>query len=117
MVAGEHEDGVVEPRLTTGFFEEPSNSHIGIADALVDDDALFGITLLVLLWDGVGVMTAGCEDGCHEGLFHLRHFCGVVLQEGFVPDGPHAVEIGIATKARIAIVVLTTIIVLESCGP
>ena len=116
MVAGQYEDGVLEPRLVARLLEELPNGHIRVADALVDLNALLGIHVLVLLWHVVGVMAAGREDGRHEGLFHLRHLRGVVLQEGLVPDRPHAVEVVVTAKARVVIIVLAPVVLLEACA-
>ena len=116
VVAGEHEDGVVEPRLLSGIPEEPADGHIRIADALVDLDALLGETVFVLLGHHIRMVAAGREDGSHERLVHLRHFRGVVLQERFIPDGPCAIEIIFATEPLVVIEVLTPIILLETCG-
>ena len=43
MVAGQHKDGVLEPGLPAGALEELADGHVGIADAFMNDDALFGI--------------------------------------------------------------------------
>ncbi len=116
VVAGEHEDCVAEPRLAPGIPEELAESHICIADALMDLDALFGEAVLVLLRHLVWMVAAGREDGGHERLAHLRHLCGVVLQERLVPDGPRAVEILVAIEALVVVEVLTPVILLEACG-
>ena len=114
MVAGQHEDGILEPRLATGFLEEATDGHIGIANALMDGQALFWIDLLIFLRNDVGMMRRGCKDCGHEGLLHLRHLGSIVLQEGLVPNSPHAIKVGIATKTCVFVVVLTTIILLEA---
>ena len=114
MVAGQDEDGVLIPRLTTGIFKESSDGHISIADAFMDDDALFGIDILVFLRNMVGMMRGCREDGRHKGFFHLRHLGAVILQEGFIPDGPHTIEVLVAPKAVVCTIVLATIIFLES---
>ena len=99
MVAGQDKDGIAEPRLTADCLEEFADGHIGIADALVHDDTLFGELLLILLWNTVGMMARCREDCCHERLLHLRHLGGIVLQERLVPDGPCAVVVVIVTEA------------------
>ena len=114
VVAGEYEDGVVEPRFAAHFLKELADGHIRIADTFVDDDALLRILGFVFLGDDVGVMTAGGEDGCHEGFLHLRHLRGVVLQERFIPDGPHTVKVLVTAKACVCIVVLTSVVVLKT---
>ena len=116
VVAGEHENGVVEPRLVAHPLKELPEGHVGIADALVDDKTLFGEGLLIFLGHHIGMVAAGGKDSSHERLFHLRHLSGIVLQERLVPDGPRAVEIVIATKTGISIEVLTTVIILKTCG-
>ena len=82
----------------------------------MDDDALFGIDILVLVGNNVGMMTAGREDGSHERFLHLRHLRGIVLQEGLVPDGPHAVEILVTAETLVVVIVLTSVIFLETRG-
>lgn len=114
VVAGEHEDGVLEPGLAAGAAEELAEGHVGIADTLMDLDALLGEALAVFLGYDVGVMAAGGKDGSHKRFLHLRHLGAVVLQEGLVPDGPGAVELLFAAKALVAAEVLTAIIVFES---
>ena len=79
MVAGQHEDGVLEPRLATGLLEEAAYSHVGIAYALMDDQSLFGIDVLILLGNDIGMVRRGCEDRRHEGFLHLGHLSTVVL--------------------------------------
>ena len=81
----------------------------------MDDDTFLGVDILVFLGNDIGVMAAGGENGRHERLLHLRHLRGIVLQERFVPDGPHAVEVTIATEALVFVIILTTIILLETC--
>ena len=71
VVAGEHEDGVLEPGLFAGRLEELADGHIRITDAFVDHDALFRKSLFVLFRHHVGMMAAGGEDGRHERLLHL----------------------------------------------
>ena len=63
----------------TGSLKELTDGHIRIADTLVDNDALFGEGSFILLWYRIGMMTAGGEHSCHEGLLHLRHLRGIVL--------------------------------------
>ena len=57
VVAGEHEDGVAEPRLPTRLAEETAQRHIGIADALLDGQMLLGELCLILLGDGEWMVT------------------------------------------------------------
>ena len=114
VVAGQHEDGVLEPVLATGFLEEPAKGHVGIADAFVDLDAFLGEAVPVFLGHDVGVVAAGREDGRHEGLAHLGHLRGEVLEEGLVPDGPGAVE-GVGTlETVVGLEVLTAVVLLEA---
>ena len=79
------------------------------------DDALLGIYILVFVGHHVGMVAGSGEDSGHEGLLHLVHLRAVVLQEGLVPDGPHAVEIIVTVETTIGIEVLTTVILLEPC--
>ena len=60
------------------------------------------------------MMTGSRKDGRHEGLLHLGHLGTIILKEGLVPDGPHAVKVIIAPKPAVLIIVLTTIISLET---
>ena len=111
MIAGEHEDGVLEPRLTAGGLEELADGHIRIADALLDLEVLLRELLAIALRHHEGVMAGGCEDGRHEGLLQFTHLLGIELQEGLVPDGPGAVEVVSALgglKFRATIVALET---------
>lgn len=111
VVAGQHEDGVPVPRLARCGLEEAAYGHVGIAYALVHDDAFLGIALPVLVGYDVGVVAGGGEDGGHEGLLHLAHHLGIVLQEGLVPDGPRAVEV----VGAVSLLVLgPAVVVLES---
>ena len=114
VVAGQHEDGVLEPRLAAGLLEETAQSHVGVADALVNLHALLGEAVGVFLRNLVGVVAAGGEDGGHEGLLHLVHLSAVVLQERLVPDGPKAVKVIMSAEARVVLEVLTAIILLEA---
>ena len=116
MVAGQHKDGVLKPWLTTDALEELADGHVGIADAFMNNDALFGIDILVFIRNNIGMVTAGREDGSHERFFHLRHLRGIELQEGFVPNGPHAVEILVTAETLVVVIVLTSVIFLETRG-
>ena len=93
VVAGQDEDGVLKPRLTTGSLEKTTDGHIGIADAFLYWEMFLGEALFVLVRYGEGMVAGGCEDSCHEGLLEFRHLLGIVLQERLVPDGPGAVEV------------------------
>ena len=56
MVAGQHEDGVLEPALPAGTLEEAPQCHIGIADALMNGETLLRVLGLVLFRNDEGVM-------------------------------------------------------------
>ena len=116
MVAGQHEDGVLEPRFTAGPLEKAAQCVVGVAYALVDGQRLLLEHVDVLSGQLVGVMARGGEDRGHERLSHLRHLGGIVLQERLVPDGPQSVEVGFAPKARVVLIVLAPIVLLEPRG-
>ena len=70
VVAGEHEEGVLEPGLLGSRLEEAADGLVGITDALVDFKALVRELLAVLLGHDERMVTGGGEDGRHEGLLH-----------------------------------------------
>ena len=116
VITGQDEDGILEPWLTTCRLEEASQCHIGIAYALVNLNTFFWIGSFILLWYGIRMVTGSCKDSRHKGLFHLRHLCCVILQEGLVPDSPCAVELLLSSKAVIVIKILATVVILETSG-
>ena len=116
MVTGQHEDRILKPRLLTHLLKELPDGHIRIPDTLMDDKPLLGILLLIFLRDGIRMMTARCEHSRHKRLLHLTHLRGIVLQERLVPDGPHPVEVIITAKSFVSIIVLPTVILLETRG-
>ena len=115
VVVCEHKDSVLEPRLLSGFFKEPADGHICVADALVDGQLLLFVDIAVFLGNLEGMVRRACEHSGHEGWLHLRHLCAIVLQERFVPDAPVAVEVFVTAKTAVGSIVFTTIVLLESC--
>ncbi len=116
MVTGQHEDRILKPRLLAHLLKKLPDGHVRIADALMDDKPLLRKLLLILLRDGIRMMTARCEHSRHKRLLHLTHLRGIVLQERLVPDGPHPVEVIITAKSFVSIIVLPTVILLETRG-
>ena len=114
VVAGQHKDGVAIPRLAAGLLEEAAQSHVGIADALVDGQRPLGKAAFVLLGDDKRVVRRGGEHSSHERLAHRAHLCAVVLQERLVPDGPGAVKVFVAAEARVLVELGAAIVVLEA---
>ena len=114
VVAGEHEDGVAEPRLPTRLAEEAAERHISIANALVDRQLLLFVDVAILLGNLERMMRRSREDSSHERLLHLRHLRAIVLQERLIPDAPMAVEVGIAAETTVGSIVFTAVILLES---
>ena len=58
------------------------------------------------------MMARSGEDSRHEGLLQFSHLLGIVLQEGFVPDSPSAVEI---VGSLGSLILRTSEIMLETC--
>ena len=116
VIACHHEDGVIEPRLFAGFFEETVQGMIGIADALVDGHLFLFIYLFILSRHVEGMVTRQCEECCHEGLLHVAHLHAEILQERLVPDAPPVVGVGRTIGARIGLEVLLAIALLEARG-
>ena len=114
VVAREHEDGVLEPRLGLRLLEELAYRHVGIAYALVHYEPLLGIYVLVFLGNNVGRVARNGEHRGHKRLRHLANLGAEVLQERLVPDAPVVVEVGIAAEARVGSIVLATVILLEA---
>ncbi len=111
MVAGQDKNRIFEPWLTTCRLKELTNSHIRIADTLLDGDVLFWELLFVLLWNHKGMVAGGCKDSRHERFFHLGHLFRIILQEWLVPNCPRAIEI-IRTLCRL--ILRTSVIMLEA---
>ena len=88
MITGQHEDGILEPWLLLGLTEELADSHVGIADTLVDDNALLGIHLFIFVGNDIRRMRAHREASRHKGLLHRAELGTPVLQEGLVPNAP-----------------------------
>ena len=116
MVTGQHEDRILKPRLLTHLLKKLPDGHVRITDAFMDDKPFLRILLLILLRDGIRMMTACREHSRHKRLLHLTHLRGIVLQERLVPDGPHPVEVIITAKSFVSIIVLPTVILLETRG-
>ena len=114
VVVGEHEDGVLEPRLLGCLGEEAAEGHVGVAHALVDGQLLLLIDVLVLGGNLEGMVRRGGEHGGHERLAHLTHLGAIVLQERLVPDAPMSVEVLVAPETAVGGIVLATVILLES---
>ena len=116
MVAGEHEDGVLIPRLTAGRLEEMLQGHVGIAYDFVDGQLLFGEAVAPGLGHLEGMMAGEREERRHEGLLHLRHFLAEVLQERLVADAPVAVEVGLGCSRHVALEIFTSVVLTEFRG-
>lgn len=116
VVGSDDEDGAVVPGLLRGGGKEATERHVGVADAGVHRVALFVEHLTVALRHHEGVMRGGGEEGGHEGLPHAAHGEGVVLEELFIPDGPGAVEVFLAAKTAVGIVLCATIVLGEARG-
>ena len=116
VVGSEHKDGVAEPRLPGRGLEETAQGIVGVADALVHWQGAEWEAALVGLGDDEGVVRRGGEDGRHEGLRHVAHGQCIVLQERLVPDGPGAVEVGIAVEAWVGRVLGAAIVVGKACA-
>ena len=114
VVAGDDEDCVLKPRLSTCCFKEASQRHVGIAYALVYLDAFLWIDIFVFLGYGVRMMARCGEDSCHERLFHLRHLRSIVLQKRLVPDSPCPIEVIVTSEALIFVEVLTSVVFLKA---
>ena len=112
MIAGEHEDGVLKPGLPTGCLEEFPDGHIGIADTFLNGQMFLRVLRLILFRHDEGMVARSGEDSRHEGLLQLSHLLGIVLQEGFVPDSPSAVEI---VGSLGSLILRTSEIMLEPC--
>ncbi len=93
VVGGDDEDGVGEPGLAAGLVEELAEGVVHVFHALEDGVGAFDETVLVLVGEGEGVVAGDGEDGGEEGLAEGVGAAHDVLQEGFVVDAPHAVEV------------------------
>ena len=61
-------------------------------------------------------MGRGGENGRHERLFHFAHLVRIELQEGFVPNGPCAVELVFAAETRVGLKLGAAIVFVETRG-
>ena len=114
VVAGQHKEGVLVPRLLLGRLEKLADGHVGIAYALVDGQPLFGIHVLVFFRNDIGRVARHGETSRHEGFFHLANLRTPVLQERLIPDAPVPVKVGIAAKSVVGGIVLSAIVRLEA---
>ena len=118
MIAGNGEDGILIPRLLTGYLEEMLKSHICIPYDFIDGH----IRILLLEYIFISIrhtermMARQREESCHEGLLHLSHLLTHILHKWLVADAPPAIKIVITSCTRICHKVLTTIILLELGG-
>ena len=78
--------------------------------------ALLRVYVFVFVGYYVGVVRRCREHSRHERLAELRHLESVELQEGLVPDGPHAVEVAVAAKALVVVILRAPEVVVEARG-
>ena len=117
VVGGEHEDGVFVPWLAGGGFKETAERMVRVTDALVQGiQPLVGEGVPVLLGKGKRVMRGSGEDGGEERLFHFIHLQAEVLQVGFIPNRPGAVEVLFTAEAGVFVVFRAPEIVVEADG-
>ena len=116
VVGGDDEECVAVPWHLAGGVEEATEGLVGVADAGVEGVSLFVEGLAVALGHGEGMVRRGGEECGHEGLRHLIHDGGVVLHELFVPDGPGAVEVGVAAETAVGVIFRAAVVVLKARG-
>ena len=114
MVTGEHKNRVFKPFLLAGCCKEFANRHVGVANTLLNWQMFFLVNVLILGGNDERIVARYGEKCRHKGLFHLAHFRTIVLKKGLIPYSPVAIEVFIAPKSLIIVVVLSTIIVLKT---
>ena len=117
VVGNEHKHRIPIPRLLACRLKEFTQRHIGVAHALVDR-----LSALVLEGGGVllrhleRVVRRSREHRSHKRLLEAVHHSHHMLQIGFVPHCPHAIEVGIATAFGVGIVFGATEVFIVACG-
>ena len=116
MVGSNHKESILIPRHSLSFLKEFAKSIICIAYALMDFYTLFRINLFIFLRHNIRMMRRSCEESCHKRLFHLTHFGSIELHERLVPYSPCAIEILVAIKSLVGIILRASEIVGKACG-
>lgn len=99
VVAGDDEKCVFEPGLPAGGGEELAKCVVGVSNAFVYWQFLFGVEFFVAIGDIEGVVRGGCEESSDKRFMHVAEHGGVVLEEWLIPNSPSAIKVCIASKA------------------